>query len=280
MSDVRHRREPVEHADEGRARGAPRSALRSVAVPTEHGGWGLTAEPALLGLLIAPSLAGVALGAVALLAFVARTPLRMVLVDVRRGRSLPRTRVAGGVLAVEATVLVALAVIAVALTSAAWFWWPAVVAAPLVMLELWFDMRSRSRRLAPELAGAVGIGSIAAMIVLAGGESAAFAIGAWLILASRAITSIPHVRAQIGRLHGRSTPRSLLVRADLTAMAIAVSAVLVDLAFVAGGLAIGGIILVQRASAGRPLPPPKILGLRQMALGLALVAVTAAGTHI
>jgi hypothetical protein len=280
MSDVRHDREPAEHADERRARPASRSSLRSVAVPAEHGGWGLTAEPALLGLLIAPSLAGVALGAVALLAFVARTPLRVVLVDVRRGRSLQRTRVAGGVLAVEATVLVALVAIAVALTSAAWFWWPAVVAAPLVMLELWFDMRSRSRRLVPELAGAVGISAIAAMVVLAGGESAALAIGAWLVLAARAITSIPHVRAQIGRLHGRSTPRSLLVRADLAAMALAVSAVLVDLAFVAGGLAIGGVVLVQRSTARRPVPPPKILGLRQMALGLALVAITAGGTQI
>ena len=34
-----------------------RSMLRSVAVPTEHGGWGLTAEPVVLGLAVAPSAA-------------------------------------------------------------------------------------------------------------------------------------------------------------------------------------------------------------------------------
>ena len=36
---------------------------RTVVTPTEHGGWGLTLEPALLGLLIAPSAAGAAIGA-------------------------------------------------------------------------------------------------------------------------------------------------------------------------------------------------------------------------
>jgi hypothetical protein len=35
--------------------GGERSRLRSVALPSEHGGWGLTLEPAVLGLLVAPS---------------------------------------------------------------------------------------------------------------------------------------------------------------------------------------------------------------------------------
>jgi hypothetical protein len=76
-----------------------RSPLRAVALPTEHGGWGLTAEPALLGLLVSPSVAGVALGLGALVAFLARTPLRVVLVDRWRGRDLDRTRLARRVLA-------------------------------------------------------------------------------------------------------------------------------------------------------------------------------------
>ena len=42
-----------------------RSPLRAVAVPSEHGGWGLTAEPVLLGLIVAPSAAGACLGAAA-----------------------------------------------------------------------------------------------------------------------------------------------------------------------------------------------------------------------
>ena len=35
-----------------------RPTLRSVAMPAEHGGWGLTLEPGILGVLLAPSLAG------------------------------------------------------------------------------------------------------------------------------------------------------------------------------------------------------------------------------
>ena len=57
-------------------------------MPDEHGGWGLTAEPALLGLLVAPSWAGAALGIAAFLAFLVRTPLKLVLVDRWRGRWL------------------------------------------------------------------------------------------------------------------------------------------------------------------------------------------------
>ncbi len=61
-----------------------RSTWRAVGLPDEHGGGSLTAEPALLGLLVAPSGAGVALAAAGLIVFVAWTPLKLVLVDRRR----------------------------------------------------------------------------------------------------------------------------------------------------------------------------------------------------
>ena len=67
-----------------------RSRWRSVAIPSEHGGWGLTAEPALLGLLVAPSIAGGVLAVAAVVAFLARTPLKLVLVDRWRRRRLPQ----------------------------------------------------------------------------------------------------------------------------------------------------------------------------------------------
>ncbi|MGI9616377.1 MAG: YwiC-like family protein, partial [Acidimicrobiales bacterium] len=73
------------------------SSWRQVAVPTEHGGWSLTAEPVLLGLLVAWSWPGLALGLAAMLAFVARTPLKVVLVDRWRNRWLDRSRVAAAI---------------------------------------------------------------------------------------------------------------------------------------------------------------------------------------
>ena len=84
-----------------------------MALPTEHGGWGLTAEPVLLGLLVAPSWAGAAIGAGAVLAFLARTPTKIALGDLRRRRVLSRTRVAGTVAVVELTLLFACAAVAI-----------------------------------------------------------------------------------------------------------------------------------------------------------------------
>src|SRR5690606_22748321 len=145
-----------------------RPAWRAVALPDEHGGWGLSAEPALLGLLVAPSWAGGALAAGAVLAFLARTPLKLVLVDRWRGRWLPRTRLAARVAAAELALLAALGAAALALAGPAWLV-PVAAAAPLVAVELWFDMRSRGRRLTPELCGAIGVSAVAAAVALAGG---------------------------------------------------------------------------------------------------------------
>ena len=253
--------------------------LRSVAVPTEHGGWGLTLEPALLGLVVAPGGAGICLAFAALVGFTARTPLKLVLVDASRGRHLERTTVARRLVAFELMVLVALVAGAVALAQGP-FWAPAVLAAPLVGLELWFDMRSHSRRLAPELAGAVGISSVVAMIVLAGGGGAQLAGGLWLILVARSVTSIPFVRDQIARLHRRPHASSTLLVADLVALAVAMVAVALDSALAAGAIAVAGIVAYQRFSAHRPLLRAVVLGLRQMVLGFVLVAVTAAGVLV
>ena len=244
-----------------------RTPLRGVALPSEHGGWGLTLEPGLLGLLVAPSVAGACLAVAAVVAFVARTPLKLALVDRRRGRELPRTVLARRVAAAELLVLAALVGTAAA-TAPAPFWWPALVAAPLVGVESWFDVRSKSRRLAPELAGAIGVCSVTAMIALADGDSARLAAGLWAVLTARVVTSIPHVRDQIARLHGR---------AGSTTAALAVA---LDDRLLAGAVAILAVVAIQRMTARGEIPRPAVLGMRQMALGFGVVLVTAAGVLI
>ena len=253
-----------------------RSLLRAVALPTEHGGWGLTVEPALLGLLVAPGVAGALLACAAVVMFVARTPLKLVLVDAHRHRELQRTRLARRVVAVESLVLVALAVGAV-LTTDGEFWWPALIAAPLVAVELWFDMRSRGRRLAPELAGAAGIGAVAAMIVLAGGESASLAAALWMVLAARVLTAIPSVRAQVMELHGRTVSPIAGRVGDAAAIALAAIAVVVDPLVLAGAIAVAVVVLLQHVSNHYPAPRAALLGVRQTALGFLVVIVTASG---
>jgi hypothetical protein len=97
-----------------------RVGWRAVAMPSEHGGWGLTLEPVLLGLVVAWSGAGVALGVAAFAAFLVRTPLKLVAVDLRRGRWLDRSRLALRIAIVELIVLGSTVALAVAL--AGWSW--------------------------------------------------------------------------------------------------------------------------------------------------------------
>lgn len=255
-----------------------RSMVRAVAMPTEHGGWSLTLEPVVLGLLVAWSWPGLALGAAAMLAFLARTPLKLVLVDRWRGRWLPRTSVAARVAAVELLALAAL----VALASSAAdlrFWWPLLAAAPLVAIELWFDMRSRSRRLLPELAGTVGIASVAAAIALADGAEADLAVGLWVVVAARAAAAIPYARTQVFRGRGRPHRRWHSDLAQVVALAG------VALAWAAGAapfasLAAMAVIAVVNVAAVRAAPrPAKVIGVQQMVFGLAVVVVTAAAAR-
>jgi hypothetical protein len=258
---------------------APRSLLRSVALPDEHGGWGLTLEPVLLGLLVAPSGAGAALGATAFLAFLVRTPLRVVLVDHFRRRWLLRTRVAAVVAAVE---LVAIA----ALVHQAWRWagaaWlpPVLVAGPLVFVELWYDRRSRSRRLVPELAGSVGIASVAATIALAGGEGGALAAALWLVLAGRSLASIPHARTQVDRLHGRPTNQLASDLAQLAGIVVAGTATVLAPHVVGGLVAVFALAAVHTASARRPPRRAVVVGLVELVLGLVVVGATAASALV
>lgn len=253
-----------------------RSPWRSVALPAEHGGWGLTLEPGLLGLLVAPSLGGLCIALGAMVAFLARTPLKIVAVDRRRGRVLERTRLAQRVAAAELAVLAALATGAV-LWAEPGFWVPGIAALPLLAVEGWFDVRSRGRRLVPELAGAVGVCSVAAMVVLAGGGDGRLAAGVWLVLAARAVTSIPHVRAQIARLHRRPSQARAATAGEVAAVALAAAAVGLDRSLAAGAAAVLVVIALQRLAGGRPVPRPVVLGMRQMAMGCGVVIVTAIG---
>lgn len=255
---------------------ATRSTLKAVGVPSEHGGWGLTLEPALLGMIVTPGPAGLALAVAAIVAFLARTPLKFVLVDGYRGRVLERTRVARRLAAAELALFAGLFATAVLLAKGS-FWIPALASAACVGVELWFDLRSRSRRLVPELAGAIGISGIAAMIVLANGGAAVTAYAVWLILAARAITSIPFVREQVALRHGRRPAKVLLVVTDAVAVAVAAAAVAVLPSALAGAVAIAAVVAYQRISVmGRP-PSAVAIGIRQMVVGLTVVAVTALG---
>ena len=261
-------------------RAKQRSPLRTVALPSEHGGWGLTLEPVLLGLLVAHSVSASCICLAAVLAFLARTPLKLAVVDARRGRTLERTRMARKVAAAELAVLAVLVVIAF-LTATPGFWWPIFGIAPLLLVELSYDIRSRSRRLIPELAGAVGIAGVAAMMALAGGLDTAVALGLWAVLAGRAIAAIPTIRSQVLKLHGRPTKAVLPVAADLVALALVAATAIAEPALIAGAVAVAVAIVAQRALiAWAPTERAVVLGIRQTVMGLAVVIATAIGVAL
>ncbi|MEA2026511.1 MAG: YwiC-like family protein [Chloroflexota bacterium] len=261
--------------------------LRSVAMPAEHGGWGLTLEPGILGVLVAPSVAGLLLGVAALLAFLVRTPLRLVLIGRHRAGdrsrsvvSLERMRLATRIAGLELAGIGG-AVVATALLASDPMWWlPMAVAVPLFAVALWFDMRSLSRHLVPEIVGSVAIAGVAAMGALAGGATWPLAIGAWVILGARILSSIPHVRAQVLRLHRQEVPAALTLVGDLTALGTAIVAVLLEPTLILGALAVVGLIVIQRITLARPPRPARILGVRQMILGFTVVGATAAGVWL
>jgi hypothetical protein len=253
-----------------------RPTWRAVTIPSEHGGWGLTLEPALLGLLVAPSLAGGALAVAAFLAFLVRTPLKTLLVDRHRHRELERDRVARRVAAGELVVLVAMVAVAFGRAGIEWVV-PFAIALPLFAVELWFDTRSRGRRLVPELCGAVGICATVAAIALAGGEGWALAFALWLVLAARAVASVPFARVQVLRLRTTSPSNIVSDAAQLAAVVIAAIACAVDSAVLAGAVAVVVVAVVQLAWSRGPARPAVAVGFSQLGFGLAVVVATAIG---
>jgi hypothetical protein len=251
-----------------------RSVWRTVALPTEHGGWGLTLEPALLGVLMAPSWAGVAIGFAAVLAFLARTPLKVVFVDRHRHRQLERTRAAAMVAGVELGSIALLVVAALEMAGATWLI-PLALAAPLFGVELWFDARSRGRRLLPELCGAVGITATVSAIALADGRSGSLAAAVWIVLAARAVASVTFARGQVLRLRRGASSTVASDVAQAVGVAIAIAAVLVDATVWLGAACVLAVIAVQFAWSRGPARPAVVVGVWQSLFGLVVVAGTA-----
>ena len=251
-----------------------RSILKAVAMPTEHGGWSLTLEPVVLALVVSWSWSGLALGFAAMLAFIARTPLKIVLGDLWRNRWLERSGVAARVASIEVFLFIALIVYAI-FEAENNFLIPLLIALPLVAIQLYFDIRSKSRRLLPELCGTVGIGSVASAIVLANGVANTTAYALWIVVATRGVAAIPYARTQVFRKRGRPVKVWHSDLAQLFAGVSVIIAYLFHIVPLAPTIAIV-IIAIFNIIAIRNTPlPAKIIGLQQMFFGITLVVITA-----
>ncbi len=177
--------------------------LRPIALPVEHGGWGFLGAPIVLGLWVAPSVAGFWLSLAALGVFLTRQPLKLALGDRQRGKRYPRT-----VWAERFVVLYGagalLAFLAAWLTTEHAFWLPLLLALPLALIQLRYDLIRQSRALLPEICGALALAALVAALALCGGRQIIPALLLWFLLALKATGAIIYVRARI-RL-ARNTP--------------------------------------------------------------------------
>ncbi len=249
-------------------------------VPAEHGGWGLTFEAVLLGLLVRPSGAGAAVGGAALLAFVARTPLKLAGVDHRRHRRLDRTVLAERVAAAELSLL-SVAVALAVLYGRGWWWVPLAAAIPFFGLELSFDVRSRGRRLTPELSGAVGMGAVAAAAIgSAGGLEARLAVGLWVVLASRAVAAVPFARTQVRRLKSQPDQRRVADSAQMATVVVVLAGWAIGLLAWPAVIAVAGLAVWNAAAMRCRVRSAEQIGVSQMLAGLVVVAAAATGVLV
>ncbi len=259
------------------ARGAP-VPWKAVALPIEHGGWGLLAEPLALGSAVAPSLAGALLAASALAAFLSRHPLRLVFTDRRKGARYPRTVLAEAFFAGYAGVALLLLAAAFSLDPPAF--WPALLAAaPFALVVLAADGLGRGRDALAEAAGAIALSGSAAAIALAGGASTTVAFSASGLLASRALGSVLYVRARIRLDRSKDASRLAVLAGHAAALG---ATVLLSRAGLVPWLAVAAFfMLLARAAWGlsprrSPIRPQR-LGFQELGFGLLTVLFLAMG---
>lgn len=279
MADFRAMEAPMNVlGSRGVAVAAPRVPWRAVAVPVEHGAWSFLLEPVILGLVLSPTPAGLCLAFAALSAFLTRHPLRLAVMDRRKGARYPRTVLAERFAIGYATLAIGFASAAFFLAPVS-FIAPILAAAPLALGALAFDLTARGRELAAEVAGSVALGASATAIVLAGSGSPAAAWMAWLLLGLRAVTAIVYVRARLQHERGVEPPAGAVLGAH--ALALGLVAFLAARGLVPG-LAVAAFALLSfRAARGLLTAPrnvrPQVVGVQEVAFGLVTLILLSLG---
>lgn len=236
----------------------PRLALRPLAIPNEHGGWGFLFEPIVLAAIAAPSLAGALVAVAAIAVFLARHPLKLAVGDLVRGRRYPRTAACGEIAA--AYLIVALIAISfVGLRPLL----PLAIAVPFGLVHL-----LGGRAALPELSGAIAMGGVAASMALASSMPLAFAAALWLLALCRSLPAILYVRTLLGRGRGA-------IVAHVVAIVVALLLWRASLAPFVAVLAL--VALLGRALVPPSKPVPKKIGVAELFWGGGTTIVTGLG---
>lgn len=246
-------------------------ALRPLALPSEHGGWGFLLEPIALALVVAPSAAGAALAIAAVAGFLARHPLRLAMSDLRRKRHA-RTAVCARLAIAYSTVGIVALALATHLAGPRLLL-PLALASPFAVFQFVHDIRRRGRALMPEIAGVTAMGAIAASIAIAAEQSLVLAAALWCLALLRSIPAIVFVRAALGK-----TGRALSIALHVSAVAISIALWRWSLVPMTAIIAMGGL-LCRAILSGSRVEPARRVGIRELGYGAAATLIAGFGYH-
>jgi len=249
-----------------------KTALRPLVLPAEHGGWSMLFEPIVLALLIAPSVAGALIAAAAVLAFLARHPLRLFVQDTQRRKQFARTRICAW-LALAYAGASASALFAALTMSGSLVLLPLLAGALLALIQFALDLRQRGRSFIAEICGACATSTTAAAIAVASHRSWNVALALAFLAASLTLPAIVFVRAILRR--ERRTTTMVLHAAAVIGAAVLWQRGLTP----AVAIAVMAMLLLRAAIGlqSKTAPAAKVIGMREAITGAVAVLVIAAG---
>lgn len=240
-------------------------SFRSLVLPKEHGSWSFAFEPVLLGLLVAPSRAGLVLGLAVVAGFFVRRPLKLaVTLPADDERRIP---------AVKWTILwSALSFAGIVVTAQLESWsalWSLLLCAPFAAIFLWFDLRNVMREAEAELAGSTTFALLPATLAILAGWSTAPALGLAALMLARSLPTVLIVRTYLRHAKGqKANSTGALIAAGVAFAGIAALAwkgvVPVFGGLLAAGLFLRSLILLTSL---RPSWPARRIGQGEAVIG-------------
>ncbi len=235
-----------EKSTNGRPGSRPVS-FKSVGLPAEKGSWSLVSEPILLGLLVAPSWAGLALAVGAFALFLFNRPLKIYWGDRRKGRIYERTLLAKRFILIYGVVAVGGACLV--LLFAGWRpFAPFLLAAPLLVVFMIYDQRP-GRYWQAELAAPAAFAAVASAISLAGGLSWFPSLALWGFMVARSVPAVLFIRARLRLDKGKAIGPGDSISGALLSHVLAIGFVfaLVWPGWLPGTSVVAAVLLLARA---------------------------------
>ena len=246
--------------------------IKQSAFPPEHGSWGLTLEPLVLGLLISYSTGGLFLALASFFFFLAHQPVRMFFAK------NPEIKKASFVFALL-YLSVAVVCLVIAFNNSAFpDFIPFLVALFLMSVFFIYELTVSKNEFGARLIAPVSIDFIALSIVLIGGMEFTNAFAFLLIIASRSVQSSFYIHELLKKFKQKPFKTFYVHVIGVAFLIVAILLALENYAPVLPSLAI--VILILRAYAGfknTKKTTIKKIGILEFVYGILFVVITALG---